>query len=150
MITIKKLNETTYEMKDGDKISKITLEPGKDYLKLPENSQGRKFAQISLFKDSNVVELKAINRTNNPKTRAGKHAYNWEDFLNDEELAQLEKLKKSAESRIELEKKKLDDPKYKELMATKKKFDELIAINYISEESEDYKKLLTLIKNFKA
>lgn len=144
-----KIDEMNFKIIDGEKEIIVKRKENEDFIRLEENSLGRKFLQISKFKDCNEVELKKINRSEKSEKCEKSEVFNWVDFLNDDELSKYNELKKIGEDRIEKEKIRRENPKYKEMVSIKSKFDELIKIGFISKESEDYKKICQMIENFK-
>jgi hypothetical protein len=165
-IIIKKIGEKDFVMIDGEKSinieyeiheEKVSLKSGEKinhWILIPENSINRKGFRLEDF-DGEISEKKYFERKKSEisgksekSKKSEEEIFKWEDFISDEEKKIIEDIKKKAEERIQREKERRENPKYQEMISVKKKFDELIKIGFISENSEDYIKICEMIKNF--
>ena len=96
MSKIEKRNNSYYLItEDGHETlvpTKIDAKTGVEWLKLPENPEGRQWMSSNKFKDTNVVELAPhIDRA--PTTRS-----NWMDYLTEEEKDNLTRAEEALEA----------------------------------------------------
>lgn len=135
------IKEEKVTSKEGEKINHWIL--------LPENSIDRKGFKLEDFEGISEKEYFERKKAEKSEKSEKSEEFCWLDFLTEEEMKKYNELKEIGEKRIEKEKIKRENPKYKEMLSIKNQFDELIKIGYISENSEDYKKICEMIKNFK-
>lgn len=144
-----KMNDYEFKMIDNEKEIIIKRKENEDFIRLEENSLDRKYLKISLFKNSNEIELKRINRNSNSSISSNSSKslkYEFENYLNENEKIILEDLKRKSHKRYEYQIQLRDNSKYKELIRIKKNFDYLINEKFISNNNEDYLKLMREIE----
>lgn len=98
MSKIEKRNNEYYLINnDGTEVlvsTKIDAKTGVEWLKLPENEEGRQWMSGNKFKDTNVVDLAPhVERT---VTATG--TKNWMSYLTEEERTNLEEAENALES----------------------------------------------------